>query len=99
MGVAKHLLMMVAVISGQVAAQATAPGSAQELWDDFVELGTGFDPTLADLYADDAVIHLTRRYPDGRTRTLQLTGKEYKPMVRQAMPIARHRGDLDVGAS
>jgi hypothetical protein len=24
-----------------------------------VELGTGFDPALADLYADDAVIHLT----------------------------------------
>ena len=96
MRLAKHLLVMLVIFSGQVAAQASAPGSAQELWDDFVELGTGFDPALADLYADDAVIALTRRYPDGRTRTLQLTGKEYKPMVRQAMPIARNRGDLDV---
>ena len=91
-----HLVLMFALGSMQVAAQAPAPSSAQELWDDFVELGTGFDPALADLYADDAVIKLTRRYPDGRTRTLQLTGKEYKPMVRQAMPIARNRGDVDV---
>ena len=96
MRLASHLLVMLAISSGQVAAQVPAPSSAQELWDDFVELGTGFDPALADLYADDAVIHLTRRYPDGRTRTLQLTGKEYKPLVRQAMPIARNRGDVDV---
>ena len=91
-----HLVLMFALGSMQVAAQAPAPSSAQELWDDFVELGTGFDPALANLYADDAVINLTRRYPDGRARTLQLTGKEYKPMVRQAMPIARNRGDVDV---
>ena len=96
MRLVNRLLVIVAISSGPVAAQVAAPSSAQELWDDFVELGTGFDPALADLYADDAVINLTRRYPDGRTRTLQLTGKEYKPMVRQAMPIARNRGDLDV---
>ncbi len=96
MRLANHLLVMLVCGSSLVAAQAPAPSSAQELWDDYVELGTGFDPALADLYADDAVIQLTRRYPDGRTRTLQLTGKEYKPMVRQAMPVARNRGDVDV---
>jgi hypothetical protein len=96
MRLVNHLVLMFALSSLQVAAQTPAPSSAQELWDDFVELGTGFHPALADLYAEDAVIHLTRRYPDGRTRTLQLTGKEYKPMVRQAMPIARNRGDLDI---
>ena len=96
MSLAKSLLMLLAISSGQLAAQVPAPSSAQELWDLYVELGTGFDPALADLYADDAVIHLTRRYPDGRTRTLQLMGKEYKPLVRQAMPVARNRGDVDV---
>src|SRR5215210_7037907 len=96
MRLVNQVLVMLAISSGHLAAQAAAPSSAQELWDDFVELGTGFDPALADLYADDAVINLTRRYPDGRTRTLQWSGKEYKPMVRQAMPIARNRGDVDV---
>ena len=96
MKLANHLLVMLVISSGHATAQVPAPSSAEELWDLFVELGTGFDPALADLYADDAVIHLTRRYPDGRTRTLQLTGREYKPMVRQAMPIARNRGDVDV---
>ena len=96
MRLVNRLLVMLAISSGQLAAQVAAPSSAEELWDDYVELGTGFDPALADLYADDAVIQLTRRYPDGRTRTLELTGKEYKPMVRQAMPIARNRGDADV---
>ena len=96
MRVAIQILVTLVISSGQVAAQVPAPSSAEELWDNYVELGTGFDPALADLYADDAVIQLTRRYPNGRTRTLRLTGKEYKPMVRQAMPIARNRGDLDV---
>jgi hypothetical protein len=59
MRLTNQLLVMSVMFSGQVAAQPSAPGSAQELWDDFVELGTGFDPALADLYADDAVIHLT----------------------------------------
>jgi hypothetical protein len=96
MSLAKSFILILAISSGQLAAQTPAPSSAQELWEFYVELGTGFDPALADLYADDAVIHLTRRYPDGRTRTLQLRGKEYKPLVRQAMPLARNRGDLDV---
>ena len=96
MKLATPILVMLAIGSGEVTAQVAVPRSAEELWDDYVELGTGFDPALADLYADDAVIYLTRRYPDGRTRTLQVTGKEYKPLVRQAMPIARNRGDVDV---
>lgn len=96
MRLANHLLAILVISGGPAMAQVPAPMSAEELWDNYVELGTGFDPALADLYADDAVITLTRRYPDGRSRTLQFTGEEYKPMVRQAMPIARNRGDVDV---
>jgi len=90
------LLTVLALGSAQLAAQAAQPGSAQELWDDYVELGTAFDPSLAELYANDAVIHLTRRYPDGHTRTLELNGKQYKALVREAMPLARSRGDVDL---
>src|SRR5215207_2863846 len=71
-GLTIRLLTVLALGSAQLAAQAAQPGSAQELWDDYVELGTAFDPSLAELYANDAVIHLTRRYPDGHTRTLEL---------------------------
>ena len=78
------------------AAQTSAPTSAQELWEAYVDLGTGFDPSLADLYADNAVIRNIRRYPDGRTQALQMTGAEYKALIRRAMPLARKRGDVDV---
>jgi hypothetical protein len=90
------LLVLLAVATTPVVAQSAAPASAHELWEMYVELGTGFDPALADLYADNAVIRNTRRYPDGRTRTLEMTGTEYKSLIRQAMPLARSRGDVDV---
>jgi hypothetical protein len=77
-------------------AQAPAPSSARELWEAYVELGTSFDTSLASLYADAAVIRNTRRYPDGRTRTLEMSGADYKTLIRQAMPLARSRGDVDV---
>ena len=58
-------------------------------------LGRAFDPELADLYADEAVIQHTRVYPTGATRALDFRGAEYKPLVRAAMPTARRRGDRD----
>lgn len=92
------VLVLIAAMATPLPAQSAipAPASARELWDMYVELGTGFDPALADLYADSAIIRNTRRYPDGRTRTLQMSGREYKSLVRQAMPLARSRGDVDV---
>ena len=73
-----------------------APESAQALWDAYVDLGTAFDPGIADLYADSATIRNTRRYPDGRTQSLRMSGAEYKVLIRRAMPVARARGDVDV---
>jgi hypothetical protein len=92
------ILVLIAAAATPLPAQSgvPAPASARELWDMYVELGTGFDPALADLYADSAIIRNTRRYPDGRTRALQMSGREYKSLVRQAMPLARSRGDVDV---
>ena len=89
------LLVMLAG-SAPLAAQAGAPNSAKELWDTYVELGASFDTSLASLYSDNAIIRNTRRYPDGRTRTLEMSGTDYKTLIRQAMPLARSRGDVDV---
>jgi len=64
--------------------QAPAPKSAQALWDAYVDFGTGFDSAIADLYADNAIIRNTRRYPDGRTQVLRMSGEEYKALIRAA---------------
>jgi hypothetical protein len=58
-----------------------------------VDLARKFDPAVADLYSDDAIIKNTRRYPDGRTRTMSLPAAQYKQLVRQSMPLAKERGD------
>jgi hypothetical protein len=76
--------------------ETPAPKSAQALWDAYLDFGTGFDSAIADLYADSAIIRNTRRYPDGRTQVLRMSGEEYKALIRRAMPIARARGDMDV---
>jgi hypothetical protein len=89
------MLIVLALGAGPLGAQAS-PRSARELWDAYVERGTVFDPSLADLYATNAIIRNTRRYPDGRTRTLEMSGKQYQALIRQAMPLARSRGDVDV---
>jgi hypothetical protein len=91
-----YFLVLFALANASLAAQTAPAGSAQELWKSYQDLGSRFDPSLADLYADDAVVRNTRRYPDGHTRTLEWSGKEYQSLVRQAMPLARSRGDLDL---
>ena len=78
-----------------VAQDSAGAPSAEAFFDRFVALGQAYDPAVAALYADDALIQNVRRYPDGTIRTLRLTGAEYKPLIRTAMPIARRRGDRD----
>lgn len=52
-----------------------------------------FDPDAADLYCDTALIRNVRTYPDGQQRTLELPASQYKGLIRQAMPLAKARGD------
>lgn len=67
--------------------------AAKTLFDRYVSLEHAYDPAQADLYADDAAIKNVRRYPTGQVRELELKGAEYKALLRQAMPIAKARGD------
>lgn len=66
---------------------------AESLFEDYVRLEHAFDPAIADLYDDAAVIKNTRRYPTGQVRELELPGAEYKALIRQVMPLAKARGD------
>jgi hypothetical protein len=59
----------------------------------YVARSDKFDPSVADLYADNATITSKRIMPDGTTQTLSLSGSQWKALIEKAMPIAKHRGD------
>jgi hypothetical protein len=84
------------VLALPVGAQSDADiAAAEAFFNRFAALGESYDPSVASLYADDAVIESVRRYPNGTERTIRLTGVEYKRLIRAAMPLARARGDRD----
>lgn len=60
----------------------------------FVQISHAFDPAVADFYADEGRIVSVRRYADGMERKFEMNGAEYKPLIREAMPIAKARGDI-----
>jgi hypothetical protein len=67
--------------------------AARELFGRYVALERGFDPALAQLYAEDAVIRNRRTYPSGEVRERTLTAAQLRQLIRLAMPIAKARGD------
>lgn len=68
---------------------------ARSLFDTYVRLERAFDPALVDLYAPAAVIHNTRRYPDGTTRSLTMTVAQLRQMLPVALPMAKRAGDTN----
>jgi hypothetical protein len=78
-----------------VAVPVHAADDAKTLFGRYVQLEHAFDPTAADLYADDAVIKNKRIYPNGQIRELMLPAGQYKALIRQAMPLAKARGDAN----
>ena len=76
-------------------ATAQATDEAKALFDRYVKLEHAFDPAAADLYADDAVIKNKRAYPNGQVRELTLSAAQYKALIKQAMPLAKARGDTN----
>jgi hypothetical protein len=76
-----------------VAAASDPPAPA--VFAKYQALERAFDPALAALYCDDALIKNTRRYPDGKSRTIQFPVDKYKALIRTAMPLAKSRGDVN----
>src|SRR4051794_13379872 len=66
---------------------------AKSLFARFVQLEQSYDPRVADLYADDAVIKAKRMYPTGEIREVTFPASKYKQLIRQGMPLAKARGD------
>lgn len=66
---------------------------ARQLFERYVALGQAYDTRLADLYSDDALIKNKRVYPTGEVRELTMAAPRYKTLIREAMPLAKTRGD------
>ncbi|MEM7196004.1 MAG: hypothetical protein AAF402_13725 [Pseudomonadota bacterium] len=52
-----------------------------------------FDPSVVDLYSDDATIIAVRNMEDGVEQTLKIDGTRYKELAVSTMDLARRRGD------
>ena len=74
-------------------AQPAPEVSARAAFEANLRLAEQYDPAAAELYADEATIRNVRRYPNGQARELSLAGRQYKEMIRSAMPLAKARND------
>jgi hypothetical protein len=81
------------LVAAQGAPSADARAKAEQLWNRYVALEAAFDPAVADLYADDAVIRNRRTYANGEVREANIPGAQYKALVRQAIPLAKAKND------
>jgi hypothetical protein len=76
-----------------VHAGADQLSDATALFARYTSLEAAFDPGIADLYADDALIKNKRIYPTGQTREVVLPASQYKQLLRSVMPLTKARGD------
>ena len=68
---------------------------AQEFFDRYQQLERSFDPELASLYDEDAVIWVTRIYSNGVVRQLKIPGDVYRMAIRQSRDKAAEYGDFN----
>lgn len=75
------------------AARAEPIAEAKQLFERYASLEARFDPGVADLYADDAIIRNRRFHPDGAVRETTISAPQYKQLIRDSMPMAHSRND------
>jgi hypothetical protein len=86
---------MATVIAGAGSEEARpAAAAAEALFQKMQQLEQSFDPAVAQLYADDALIVNERFYPTGDVRELRIPATEYKALIVSTMPLAKARGDI-----
>lgn len=66
---------------------------AKTLFSRYAAIETAFDPSVAELYADDAIIKNKRIYPTGQVRELTIPAPQYKQLIRASMPLAKIKND------
>ena len=88
------LLLALPASAGAQTLSREARAKAEQLWNRYVALEAAFDPAVADLYSDDAVIRNRRTYPTGEVREATVPAAQYKTLVRQAIPLAKAKNDI-----
>ncbi|WP_154668021.1 hypothetical protein [Pseudoduganella violaceinigra] len=83
----------IAFIACGTAVPASAQSQNNSTFERYQAMERGFDPAVADLYCDNAIIRNTRTYPDGQQRTLEIPAPKYKQLIRTSMPMAKAKGD------
>src|SRR4249920_3250274 len=74
-------------------AQDSGIDAAKQFFAQYVALEQAYDPSLADLYAEAALIKTTRRPPMGDPVDSIVPVAKYKTQVRDLAPVAKIRGD------
>ena len=67
--------------------------AAKGVYDRYVQYTCNFDPSVAQLYAEEALVQMTRKYPDGTSQTRTVPSGKHKEFIRAILPIAKQRGD------
>jgi hypothetical protein len=89
------ILLLTAALFAAAQAQERPDASlerARQVIESYVNLERAYDPRLADLYADEAVIKSNQSGPNGESQWVTAQGWQYKKMVRDAMPKFRSMG-------
>lgn len=86
------LFFFVAAAASQ--AQAITESDARLAFSRYQALEQAFDPAIADLYCDSALIRNVRHYPTGQRRAMEFPAPQYKALIRAAMPTAKAKNDF-----
>ena len=74
-------------------AQDSGIDAAKQLFAQYVALERAYDPSVADLYADDALIKTRRKPPMGDPVDVIVPAPKYKTQLRELASVAKVRGD------
>jgi len=74
-------------------AQDSSIAAAEQFFAQYAALERAYDSSMAELYADEALIKTKRKYPMGEAGQMIIPAAQYKTMLRELIPIAKARGD------
>lgn len=87
------VLLLVTSLLMPLASAGELLEAAKAFFARYQRLEQAYDPALAELYSDQARIHLAGPTAEGRMQYFNVPGNIYKGFLRQSMSAARARGD------